>query len=144
MSKKKKKNKNHGKIRKGIVSIKSVLEVIDGTRNEEECDNGLRRKVERSIRHLFLEESVKTAGLRLETFKVKGTVCVGCNLQASFFAVERNYRDTTYHLNLYGIKDGENVLFTKDHIVAKVNGGENKLSNTQTMCCTCNVEKGDK
>lgn len=138
------KKKGYGKIRKGIVAIESVLAIIDNSRGEEEQDNELRRKKERLTRHLFLGESVKIAGLRLETFKRNGITCTRCNLKANFFAVERSFRDTTYHLNLYGKKNGEDVLFTKDHIVAKVNGGKNKLSNTQTMCCTCNVEKGDK
>ena len=37
---------------------------------------------------------------------------------------------------------GQEVLFTKDHIVPKSKGGGNQMHNYQTMCTTCNIEKG--
>jgi hypothetical protein len=47
------------------------------------------------------------------------------------------------HANLYGVgRDGKLVLFTKDHIQPKSKGGSNNLWNLQTMCETCNCEKG--
>ncbi len=83
--------KSYGKVRKGIVSIESVLSVIKDDRGEEEYATGIRRKEERNTRYLFLEESVKVAGLRLESFKRKGTICVKCNLEASFFCCRKKF-----------------------------------------------------
>lgn len=34
------------------------------------------------------------------------------------------------------------MLFTKDHIVAKSNGGKNIFNNYATMCSNCNRIKG--
>jgi 5-methylcytosine-specific restriction endonuclease McrA len=84
---------------------------------------------------------------RYELFMKKGTTCVCCGLKAQFFAIERHYANSECraHLNLYGIDDaGDEVLFTKDHIVPKAKGGQNFLSNYQTMCMPCNTEKGSK
>jgi rubredoxin len=82
----------------------------------------------------------------------KSTTCPVCGLSAQYFAIERNYKldektdgtyEENYHLNLYGINDDdEEILFTKDHIIAKANGGKNKLDNYVTMCTVCNWEKG--
>lgn len=84
--------------------------------------------------------------LRMRTFKQSGTTCVGCGANASFFAVERHINGDTakYHLNLYGIVDGRERMFTCDHVQARSKGGANDLSNTQTMCITCNSRKADK
>lgn len=90
---------------------------------------------------------------RLTLFKEKGTVCACCGLEASFFRKDvglsskaiRNLTEPykgTFHLNLYGIRDGEEVLFTKDHILAKSNGGRNNFQNYATMCTQCNRLKG--
>lgn len=48
-----------------------------------------------------------------------------------------------YHFNLYAIdKDGNEVLMTKDHILAKARGGKDRISNYQTCCKVCNETKG--
>ena len=47
-----------------------------------------------------------------------------------------------YHANMYGIKEGKEILFTKDHCISRANGGKNNMSNYQTMCFPCNKEKG--
>jgi len=88
---------------------------------------------------------VKITSARYRVFK-NSTKCVCCGLEASFFASEKDVLVQTdkYHFNLYGVKDnGEEVLFTKDHIIPKSKGGSNKLSNFQTMCSECNCEKSD-
>jgi hypothetical protein len=87
-----------------------------------------------------------TNGLRLFTFKAKGLTCVGCGLTATFFAVERAPQkdpgsQACYHLNLYAGVNGQDVLFTHDHILARGLGGKDVLANTQTMCEPCNAEK---
>jgi len=85
--------------------------------------------------------------LRLRTFAHKGCKCVKCGLEAAHFAVERDLataaRGGNYHLNLWGVKDGVEVLFTHDHILARGLGGKDRIENTQTMCCFCNWEKGE-
>lgn len=87
-----------------------------------------------------------TNGLRLFTFKDKGLTCVGCGLTATFFAIERPPQkepdpSVPYHINLYAEANGEDVLFTHDHILARSLGGKDVLANTQTMCSPCNFAK---
>jgi len=87
---------------------------------------------------------VKLTSQRYEVFK-RNLTCVKCGLKGAFFAIERQKKEDTdkYHLNLYGIdKDGNEVLMTKDHIVPKAHNGKNHISNYQTMCIKCNMEKG--
>lgn len=57
---------------------------------------------------------------------------------------EHGFWMNTYHWNLYALKEGEEVLMTKDHIIPKSKGGRNHLSNYQPMCQKCNQEKDDK
>lgn len=74
----------------------------------------------------------------------RSLVCVKCGLVGTYFAKEKNPNvGTKYHLNLYAVKDGVEIQFTKDHILPKSKGGENKLSNYQTMCEPCNKTKGN-
>ena len=37
---------------------------------------------------------------------------------------------------------GEEILFTKDHIIPRAKGGGNDLNNLQTFCALCNQKKG--
>jgi hypothetical protein len=94
----------------------------------------------------IMGQELKLYSLRLRTFAKTGTRCHGCGAYASFFAVERQVKGGTdkYHLNLYGLVDGREELFTCDHVHARSKGGANNLSNTQTMCITCNSNKADK
>jgi 5-methylcytosine-specific restriction endonuclease McrA len=88
---------------------------------------------------------VKMSSQRYAVFK-KSLVCVKCGISGVFFAIEKPEKpeNAKYHLNLYAInKDGKEVLMTKDHIVPKSKGGKNVLTNYQTMCYTCNYEKGN-
>lgn len=88
---------------------------------------------------------VKTNSQRYAVFQ-KSTKCVCCGLEACFFASEKVKYDKTdkYHFNLYGVNEqGEEVLFTKDHIIPVSKGGKNIIENYQTMCATCNQEKQD-
>jgi 5-methylcytosine-specific restriction endonuclease McrA len=82
---------------------------------------------------------------RLQLFKLKGLTCVCCALKATFFALEQNVKDKHPHLNLYGWnKNGDEVLFTKDHIIPKSKGGKNHIDNYQVMCTHCNSRKGNR
>ena len=72
--------------------------------------------------------------------------CVCCGLEGEFLALEQckcKDEESLYHFNMYGYVNGEEVLFTKDHILPKSLGGPNDVSNYQTMCTQCNAEKGN-
>jgi len=95
---------------------------------------------------------VKMFSLRLRTFLIHGTVCVNCGLCGQYFALERhlpashylNDNIVNYHFNLYGKHEsGEEILFTKDHIIPRSKRGPDSIKNMQTMCITCNHNKGD-
>jgi len=88
-------------------------------------------------------DKVNLSSLRLRNFKYHGITCVHCGLQATFFAKEKTNKDICYHLNLYGHRNGKDVLFTKDHIVPISKNGANVLENLQTMCAHCNCKKGN-
>lgn len=96
----------------------------------------------------YLGNRVKLHSLRLQTFKHKGCVCFRCGLIGTKFIVERDLyhhkmlNTGPYHINLYGhTVHGNERLFTKDHILARANGGRDQLDNMQTMCENCNRKK---
>lgn len=112
--------------RKGIVPFQDVISFIKSG-----------KKV------VLLGESVKTGSVRLQLF-AKGHICVICGAEGSYFAVERSPNQNSYHLNLYGINSqGQEVLFTKDHIHPKSLGGADTIDNMQCMCKICNETKGN-
>ena len=88
-------------------------------------------------------DPIKTGSLRYGTF-ADSVKCAACGIEGT-----RVYKEKTddvhnrFHLNLYAFNGREEVLMTKDHIKPRSKGGANTLSNLQTMCCVCNVEKGD-
>ena len=92
---------------------------------------------------------VKMFSLRLRTFLHHGVVCEKCGLCGHFFALERHlstshYDKQRYHFNLYGThEDGDEILFTKDHIIPKSKRGPDSVNNMQTLCIICNLAKGD-
>ena len=89
--------------------------------------------------------SLKTASLRYRTFNDSGTICHCCGRQMLFFAFERQEGQTRAHANGYGYTiDGEEVLFTRDHIKPCSLGGNNSPLNMQTLCEPCNMRKGNK
>lgn len=85
---------------------------------------------------------------KLITFKQKGTTCVECQIEGTFFVKEKHITKRGgeyFHLNLYAVdSNGAEVLMTKDHIIPKSSGGFDDISNYQTMCETCNKKKADK
>jgi hypothetical protein len=98
----------------------------------------------------FDGHSIKMGSHRYWTFAEKGTTCVSCGLEGRFFVKEKHshVQGEKYHFNLYGIdEEGDEVLFTKDHIVPKrrgngSKGGSDHIDNYQTMCKPCNEAKG--
>ena len=92
----------------------------------------------------FDGDEIKTNSLRYKLFKSKGCDCVVCDMKGEYFVKERNLDTDPYHFNLYGMKDGVEVMMTKDHIKARANGGTDHMDNLQPMCYDCNQEKADK
>jgi len=90
----------------------------------------------------YMGHDVYMNSLRYLTFVEKGLSCVECGITGKYFALERN--GGNFHFNLYGIRDGGEVLMTKDHIVPKSKKGKNGLNNLQPMCTTCNHKKDNK
>ncbi len=88
-------------------------------------------------------EPIKAVSDRYKCFISSGYNCVSCGVKGTHFAIERTESDTTYHLNLYSVVNGQDVLMTKDHIMPKSKGGRNHYSNYQTMCTVCNASKGN-
>ena len=68
--------------------------------------------------------------------------CVSCGLEGSKMVLDINPGDQSPHFNLYAEEHGRLVLMTKDHILAKSQGGSDSLDNYQTMCAVCNNLKG--
>ena len=77
---------------------------------------------------------------RYQLFK-RSCVCVSCGLVGTVMLLQQNPGEERAHFNLYGRKGGTLVMFTKDHIVPKSQGGANNLNNYQTMCFPCNKKK---
>lgn len=86
--------------------------------------------------------SVKMNSDRYFVF-LKNLECAACGLVGNKIMLELNPGDNVPHFNLYAIDKDREVLMTKDHILAKSKGGENKLDNYQNMCCICNNLKSN-
>lgn len=89
---------------------------------------------------------VSVSGGRLKNFAINGTDCICCGAKGAYFSVETTNKDpkTGLHLNLYAINvHGDPVLMTKDHIVLKSLGGEDKVENYSPMCLRCNNLRGN-
>lgn len=120
-------------MRKEIYSIEEVLSKRVATRGVPKD----------KIRVDFDGDPIKMNSQRYEVFDVKGIKCVECGIEGKYFAKERFNENEVYHFNLYAVnEEGQEVLMTKDHVIAKSNGGKNHISNYQTMCTICNVKKG--
>lgn len=85
---------------------------------------------------------VSVTSSRLIMYKIKGVKCAmpGCKREGAYWHVESS-GSNNMHLNLYA---ADGVMMTQDHIVAKSEGGEDKLYNKQPMCARCNGKKASK
>lgn len=119
-------------------SVEEVLEQIKGRSSKTPHQVDFDGDLIKLTSHIYL------------CFKKKGVECASCGLKGEYFYKERweNKNNTKidypWHLSLYGVKDGDEVLMTRDHIIPKSKGGKNYITNYQTMCRPCNLEKGDK
>jgi len=82
----------------------------------------------------ILGDTIKMDSLRYQLFKTKGCKCVSCGVEGTYFAKERNGSDR-YHLNLYGKKDGKEVMLTKGRRVDPAEGAF--LENLEPLCELC-------
>lgn len=122
-----------------IYTVEEVHALFD--KWEEEFGSMAKRQHDR-IAVEFDGYPVKTFSQRYSVF-LNNHKCVVCGLEATHYRLERQIGAKNYHFNLYGMKDGEEVLFTKDHIIPRSKGGQNNCYNYQTMCEFCNQEKAD-
>lgn len=83
---------------------------------------------------------VRPISLRYKTFYQKGTKCVCCGKEGTYFKLCGDKTTNRRHFNLYA-DDG--TLMTKDHIIPASKGGPDKVFNMQTMCVDCNKAKGN-
>ena len=130
--------------RLGVLDVEPVLAMIRTIMEQGATAAARRRSV------TLLGQEVKVDGLRLMTFASHEPCCSNpeCRRAAVFFALERhvdrhgNRQSDRYHLNLYGYDDqGNEILFTHDHTLARGLGGADALPNTTTMCAPCNFRK---
>ena len=117
-----------------LTTIERVLPVVLGSIPDGNANS------KGKVKTVIDDVEVKVSSLRLRCFAIHGTTCSSCKLQASFFAFENNGAHN-WHLNLYGIRDEQEVLFTHDHTIARSQGGADKIENTTTMCAPCNHTK---
>lgn len=133
--------------RAGTIGLEILDELIGANQREEYVDaKGVTRRRDKKKYKEINGVNVKLSSERYPVFQ-SSVVCVHCGLVGSFFGIERTDKSHTdnYHLNLYGINaDGEEVLFTKDHIIPRSKGGKNAQYNYQTMCVECNGKKGSE
>lgn len=116
--------------RKEIISLEDVFPHVQmGT-----------RKIQKEIKG----DKIKITSIRLNVFKNSNLTCPICDTKASYFAKEKSLNDKNYHLNLYGIDNGKEILFTRDHIIPRSLGGKDTLKNQQIMCERCNFLKDNR
>ena len=94
------------------------------------------------VKESFAGYDVKVSSDRLILFK-RNNKCVCCGIAGNKFVLETHALNQNPHFNLYACVDGDMILMTKDHIIAASKGGNNTLSNYQTMCQICNQIKDD-
>lgn len=148
------------------IPLQSVLGLdiaeLDKTNNKlkfsktiEKVENGFTNYYNESGKVVFsdlgFEGVARVESQRTTLFKEKGTKCACCGLEASYFKKTSNVpfkrlsndrkEKVTFHVNLMGVRNGKEVLFTKDHVKPKFKKGENNLDNYETSCSTCNFLK---
>ena len=73
----------------------------------------------------------------------KRPCCAICGAKATHAILCKNEQDS-YYVSFFTERNGQLILFTKDHIVPRSEGGSNSMSNLQACCETCNRAKGNE
>jgi hypothetical protein len=89
--------------------------------------------------------SVNMKSARMVCF-TRNVRCVCCGTLGEVFLLElpSKSKQMIPHFNMYGMRKGEWVQMTKDHVVPRSKGGRDNQENLVTMCCKCNEEKADR
>ena len=102
----------------------------------------------KKIKREYDGDLIKMGSDRYYTF-AKSLECEFCSIKGDRFYKERSMgkngqpQNGGFHFNLYAInKNGEEVIMTKDHVVARARGGKDNIDNYVTCCKICNEEKG--
>ena len=72
----------------------------------------------------------------------KDPKCCFCGVEATKAFIVKQ-QENNIGIKFFTEKNGELILFTKDHKKPKSKGGRNKLNNYQTCCEICNRLKGN-
>lgn len=94
------------------------------------------------------EHMVHVTSLRLRVFLLKGVKCYICGTEATHFSIDKfrlKSQKESAHMNMWGVDvEGNELLFTHDHVVDRADGGKDALENAETCCTTCNGLKARK
>lgn len=138
------------KTRVALLPIEEVLPLLQDMIIHSSRDD---HKSSQVIKISLAGEMVTISNGRLRTFardslKETKACCTDCGLQPAHFALEAlnvkewGIQTIVHQLHMYGLDpEGQEVLFTHDHTVARALGGDDSLSNTTTMCYPCNNRK---
>lgn len=98
------------------------------------------------FRHFTVDGVNYRVCMRSSRFKLfsRKRRCVCCNLLGTQMILDLHRGHAQPHFNLYGVRNGKLVLFTRDHILPKSKGGANNITNYQTMCERCNKKKKNR
>ena len=79
------------------------------------------------------------------TYRVQYLISLEPRLHAQKFLNKKNIREFIFNRDKHTcLKCGSKTQLTLDHIVPIYLGGENKISNLQTLCRSCNSSKSTK
>lgn len=118
-----------------ILARFGVDEILALIPSEDNGNYGLKAAIETDFGTIY----VSIASKKLLTFK-QSTICTSCGAQGDYFLLLRNpHAKGRASLEMFSKED---KLLTRDHIMPRSLGGSNDMSNSQTMCLTCNSKKG--
>ncbi len=119
-------------------------EILDFLPNAKDYPKNFELK---KIKKEYDGDIMKMGSQRYYTF-AKSLKCEYCDLVGSVMYKERSMgkngqpQNCGFHFNLYAINEnGEEIMMTKDHVLAKSRGGANSIKNYVTSCRICNEEK---